>query len=867
MPYGSCRGLARSGLGLLVAVNATILVCPLPGVAKTTPPLLPQVYLDTTPVPPTGQMIAVSATGDLQAALDAAEPGDVIQLQAGATYTGNFTLPNKSGTGWIYIQSSVLASLVPAGIRVGPAHAMLMPKIVTPNSSSALTTATNAHHYRFIGVEITGTLADTTATQFGLITLDSGADFVFDRCYIHGTPTGNYKRGIQLNSARTAVIDSYLSDFHSTVQDAQAIMGWNGPGPFKLVNNYIEGSGENVMFGGADPSEPNLVPSDIEIRRNYFFKPLSWRVGDPSYAGIPWVVKNLLELKNAQRVLIAGNLFENNWQDAQGGTAILFTVRNQSGTAPWSVVQDVTFTHNIVRYVGQSVGMHGTDDLHPSQPSARFLIRNNLLVDNTSANGSGWLFNDWRGIIDLTIDHNTGLMDQAIMMAGYGPNPRFVYTNNLTPAGAYGFAGDGTNQGLATLTAYFPSAVFDRNLLTGGNASLYPADNFFPLSLEAVGFVDLAGGNYRLSALSPYKNAGTDGADIGVDFNLLDLATSCAISGVCISDPDMIPPTVAISAPASGAMVVGTITVSASATDNVGTVGVQFKLDGANLGAEVTSAPYSVFWNTRNVLDGTHVLTAVARDAAGNTATSAGISVRLVNADATAPTVTITSPTSSSTYSTSTSPLALGGIASDNTGVAEVTWRNDRGGSGTATGTTSWTASGIVLQLGTNVLTVTARDGAGNTATVTVTVTLAATFTFTDDPLTSQGTPLKAAHILEVRAAVDSLRVSCGLATFAWTDPTLAPGSTSVKAVHFSELRTALNQAYQAAGRALPTYTDPTLTPGQTVVQAAHLTELRAATRALEEGPMALLGGPRQPAVYATDRFVSSKLRPRGLGR
>ncbi|PYM95003.1 MAG: hypothetical protein DME04_05950 [Candidatus Rokuibacteriota bacterium] len=540
----------------------------------------------------------------------------MIELQAGATYTGNFTLPNKSGTGWIYIQSSALASLVPADTRVGPAHSVLMPRIVTPNSSSALTTATNAHHYRFIGVEVTGTLADTTATQFGLIALDSGADFVFDRCYIHGTPTGNYKRGIQLNSARTAVIDSYLADFHSTVQDAQAILGWNGPGPFKLVNNYIEGSGENVMFGGADPSVPNLVPSDI------------------------------------------------------------------------------------------------------------------------------------------------------------------------------------------------------------------------------------AGGNYRLSALSPYKNAGTDGDDIGVDFNLLDLATSCASSGVCASDPDMIPPTVAISAPALGAMVVGTITVSASATDNVGTVGVQFELDGANLGAEVTSAPYSVSWNTRNVLDGTHLLAAVARDAAGNTATSAGISVTLVNADATPPAVTITSPTSSSAYSTSASLLTLGGLASDNTRVATVTWTNDRGGSGTATGTTSWTAGGIVLQLGTNVLTVTAQDAAGNGATATVTVTLTATFTFTDDPLTAQGT-LLTAHILEVRAAVDSLRVSRGLATFAWTDLTLSPGSTSVKVVHVSELRTALNQAYQAAGRALPIYTDPTPTPGQTVVNAVHLTELRAAARALQD----VLNGPSARAT------------------
>ncbi len=158
-----------------------------------------------------------------------------------------------------------------------------------------------------------------------------------------------------MNSARTAVVDSYLSDFHETNTDTQAIASWNGSGPFKIVNNYLEGASENVLFGGADPGIPNLVPSDIEIRNNYFNKPLTWKVDDPSYAGIQWNVKNLLELKNAQRVLVDGNVFEHNWQDGQTGFAILVTPRNQGGTAPWSVTQDITFTNNIVRHVGNAV--------------------------------------------------------------------------------------------------------------------------------------------------------------------------------------------------------------------------------------------------------------------------------------------------------------------------------------------------------------------------------------------------------------------------------------------------------------------------------------------------------------------------------
>src|SRR5207247_4190189 len=91
--------------------------------------------------------------------------------------------------------------------------------------------------------------------------------------------------------------------------------------------------------------------------------------------------------------------------------------------------------------------------------------------------------------------------------------------------------------------------------------------------------------------------------------------------------PDTTPPTVAITAPAAGATVAGTITVSASATDNVAVVGVQFKLDGANLGAEVTAAPYTLAWITSTAANGAHSVTAVARDAAGNTAPASAVSV------------------------------------------------------------------------------------------------------------------------------------------------------------------------------------------------------------------------------------------------
>jgi hypothetical protein len=200
-----------------------------------------------------------------------------------------------------------------------------------------------------------------------------------------------------------------------------------------------------------------------------------------------------------------------------------------------------------------------------------------------------------------------------------------------------------------------------------------------------------------------------------------------------------------------------------------------------------------------------------------------------VGLDPIPPTITITSQLPGSTYSAS---LTLWGTAADNVGVTQVTWTNSRGGSGIASGTTSWTASGIVLQLGTNVLTVAAQNAAGNVTTAGVTVARMALM-FTDDPLAAGSTLIKAVHITELRAVIDSLRATGGLAAFPWTDPVLTPGSTPVNGVHLAELRTAVSQAYQAAGLTPPTYTDPMDAPGVTVIRAVHLSEVRAAVSAL----------------------------------
>ncbi len=484
--------------------------------------------------------------GNLQAYLNIANPGDTLILNAGSTYVGPFTLPYKQGTGtsrdWITIVTSAGSSLPWRGNRVGPANAGAMPKLVAPGGGQpVINTAVSAHHYRFVGIEFT--LRDANAFAYELITLGSVESnqnsysqvphhFEIDRCYIHGLPSAELKRGVTLNSSFTDIINSYISEFHVRGQEAQAVMGWNGPGPFSILNNYLEAAGENVMFGGADPSIPNIVPSDIEIRNNYFFKPLAWR-------GAGYAVKNLLELKNAQRVRINSNVLENCWADGQDGTAVLFTVRNQDGTAPWSVVQDIEFTNNIVRHSGAGINILGIDNNKgvPSKQTNNILIRNNLFEDiNSAAWGGLGKFLTITQTANVTVDHNTVFQTGNITWAYGVASTGFVFTNNIVAHNDYGIAGDSHASGTSTLNYYFPGSVVTGNALVGAGPPpngpfwepelWYPTGNYYPLSFDAVGFANRAAGDYRLTSTSPYKNKGTDGKDVGADIDALNLALS-----------------------------------------------------------------------------------------------------------------------------------------------------------------------------------------------------------------------------------------------------------------------------------------------------------------------------------------------------
>jgi hypothetical protein len=582
------------------------------------------------------------AYADPQAAIDAAGYGDTILLRAGETFTGHYILRAKSGTGWIEIRSDAAdASLPRAGVRLVPSDRggstsrMLLPRIVgrggTWKTVPLLRTEPGAHGYliKFLEFDGTAQLGHGNLIELGQDTTATAPyDIGFDRVYVHGNRYKGQKRGIALNARRISVLNSYISDIKAADVDSQAIAGWNGGGPFTIENNYLEASGENMLFGGADPAVANLVPSDITIRRNHFFKPLAWRnailpaaggaaataggtgslpagthyfrvvavmatgtqsavsapsaevsaalsapggvtvswtsvpgadkyrvyrgpttggqnrfaettgtslvytgageaVGTPAAGGTRWVVKNLFEVKNGARITLDGNIFENCWEAGQAGYAILLTPRN-SGAAPWTRVQDITFTNNIARHVAGVVNILGYDT-QPTQRTERITFRNNLFEDvNRLAYGAGAMpILAGKGAATLIFDSNTIIHTTGALLFGYGEDmPGLTYTNNNAQHHDYGIIGQGTGVGTPTLNAYFPGAVVRCNVFAGGNPSRYPTPNGFPTPAQwTASFVDPANGNYALRPGSPVALAGCNGVPPGANMPVLMAAT------------------------------------------------------------------------------------------------------------------------------------------------------------------------------------------------------------------------------------------------------------------------------------------------------------------------------------------------------
>ena len=532
---------------------------------------LPQVYLDTTWNPPSGGKTWKAHTAaEFQRALDSSSPGDVIVLDSGASYLGSFTVPAKTNPShkWIYIEGSELASLPASGTRVDPdKNAAKMPKIVATDVSPAISFTPGTSNYRLVGLEFYSTSKQGCDLRhvppvncFTYFLIDMPAEqgkalpnsITVDRCYVNGSDTQDVRGGVVANGSNIAVVDSYISEIHQSTMDSQAIRAYWTPGPIKVVNNFLSSTTENLMFGGAGGADNPYVPSDIEIRNNYFFKPEKWAVkGKTLPPAAQWSAKNLLEFKNARRVLVTGNIFENNWAAAQFGYAIVLTVRT-SDSGNIAVVNDITIENNVLENVASGFNSLEHDDLCklPRAPfcnnrgeARRWKIANNLILLR-NAGSLGGLRPMAMGIspelADVVFQHNTvvpaaGTNCWASLYFSVASGNKWPLaesnTHNLwitdnvlcrPPSGDFG------GQGTAGLMSYMgdPSPVEKRFT---GNLILAPGDSA-PASFSGgnlltggpIRFADAAGGNYQLVA--PKWTKTTDGKPPGVDANALKAA-------------------------------------------------------------------------------------------------------------------------------------------------------------------------------------------------------------------------------------------------------------------------------------------------------------------------------------------------------
>jgi hypothetical protein len=525
------------------------------------PAELPRVYLNTaladTPAP--GSTITVSAGGDLQSALNQANCGETVMLQAGATffagstYGGPFTLPAKAcdDRHWIVLRTSASdSSLPPEGTRMTPCYAGVAslpgrPVLACTSTKKVLATisysgtgdgplifAPGANHYRLVGLEVTRTANDgkSVTSLIGPTQHSSMSQIVLDRLYIHGTPADETRRGVELSGGTSiAVQDSYISDMHCSVTggctDSQAVSGGTGSlpmGPYKINHNFLEAAGENIIFGGGPATQ---TPADIEIRFNHFFKPMLWLQGQPGFAAPAFIVKNHFELKNAQRVLFDSNALEDTWGGfSQHGYSVLLTPKNQhaenGNVCPICLVTDVTVRYVTIRHVAGAFlianalsGPNGAPPMQGQRYSIHDVIADDIDGDKYIGPGAFAQLSSIASPLlqDVTINHVTAFPQSVLFNVGVPDTTEMrgiVFTNSIVTSGDSAITSTGPFPNAencarfdvpsTTVAQCFSNPTFSFNALLSV-PSRYPSSTWprgnFLYAPAAIGFVNFNKGN------------------------------------------------------------------------------------------------------------------------------------------------------------------------------------------------------------------------------------------------------------------------------------------------------------------------------------------------------------------------------------
>jgi len=542
--------------------------------------------LDGTPSP--GKQVQVTAKSDLAHEIESAKCGDTLLLPAGLSFDVT-ELPAKKCDDAHYITvrtETPDAKLPPEGSRISPAWGGIAslpgrPAFAQPSGGPARLLATIVvhrpdgasvgDHIRFIGIEWT-TRPDANIGR--IITVEKTDHVIFDRNWIHPADGAEVGHGVGIvhGAKNIAVINSYISGLNCIARtgkctDATGIGGGSGDDPIstlKIYNNFIEASGENILFGG---SGATIVPTDLEIRRNHLFRPMLWKEGEPGYvagaSGNPVIVKNNLELKSAVRVLFEGNLLENSWGGfSQTGFSILLTPKSQSNKCPVCRVNDITVRYNRVRNVAGVLQIANALAKTGGAPEdgGRYSVHDlfaDRLHDQDFKGGGAFLIlvSTQPPVHDVLVDHVTAflrgnllsVLDAGAKMSNFSITNSVFAPGDRRPAIASAGGGPGScasktqhQGGEAVLDACFDGYKFEKNLIIGGRGS-FPKGNITVGSAEAAGIRNFdpkedASQDPRLchakgpgcSKASPGAGTASDGRDLGADID----AVEAAIAGV-----------------------------------------------------------------------------------------------------------------------------------------------------------------------------------------------------------------------------------------------------------------------------------------------------------------------------------------------
>ncbi|MDQ3349837.1 MAG: hypothetical protein M3545_17970 [Acidobacteriota bacterium] len=499
---------------------------------RTSPGALKNDTTMLTPPPSLTRVIRVPAGGDLQAALNGARPGDTVALSAGARYVGNIELPPNDGPEYITITSD--ANVPAAGTRVATSLIDKLAIIQSPDGWPAVRARIGANYYRFVGVVFRGVegVASGLETTRDIVSVGDGTEtdaallpshFEFDRVIIRGDATYGAKRGILGNGHDITVKNSDIRNIFRNGQDTTTFGCFNCGRGYLLQNNWLEAGSEVVIFGGA-VSAARTVARDIVIQDNVLTRPLGWK----ALAGTTYNVKNLLELKEGINVAVRRNFMEFNWPPSQPGYAIVITAKDSKK------IQNVLFEDNVVKSTAGGINMLGWDYRTVLlAPTSDVTVRNNLFViSKRDYGGNGFFLQIGSAPRNIKFDHNTIIHDGTTLVLAYtgtyltadgvkhtdGTIDGFVWTNNLSVNGTYGFNSYGGMNGVNLLNA-FPGITMHDNVIAGYTGSRYPVPNYYPpVSTFQSYFADFAGGDYRVLETAPL---GSDGKRVGADVSRL----------------------------------------------------------------------------------------------------------------------------------------------------------------------------------------------------------------------------------------------------------------------------------------------------------------------------------------------------------